>query len=79
MTTGVCLRDDPACPVSPEIARAAIGQLFNAAASEDSAGSGGEAVDYVDSSQNGSVVSGQINGRNCTYASAGGTTVRLCD
>ena len=33
----------------------------------------------INYSQNGSVVSGQVNGQNCTYASAGGTTVKLCD
>lgn len=30
-------------------------------------------------SQNGSVVSGNIGGQNCTYASAGGYTFRSCD
>lgn len=34
---------------------------------------------YINSSQNGSVVSGNLNGQNCTFASAGGTTVKLCD
>ncbi|ARU58625.1 hypothetical protein OLMES_4630 [Oleiphilus messinensis] len=33
----------------------------------------------INMSQNGSVVSGNVNGQNCTYASAGGTTFRMCD
>lgn len=33
----------------------------------------------INSSQNGSVVSGNVNGQNCTYASAGGTTIRMCE
>lgn len=33
----------------------------------------------IDISQNGSVVSGQLNGQNCTFASAGGTTFKVCD
>ncbi len=34
---------------------------------------------YINSSQNGSVVSGNIGGQHCTYASAGGYTVRSCE
>ncbi|MCG8612593.1 MAG: hypothetical protein MI864_18950 [Pseudomonadales bacterium] len=33
----------------------------------------------INMSQNGSVVSGNVSGQNCTYASAGGTTFRMCD
>ena len=33
----------------------------------------------INSSQNGSVVSGRLNGRNCTFASAGGMTIKSCD
>jgi hypothetical protein len=34
---------------------------------------------YINSSNNGRVVSGKINGQNCTYVSVGGTAVRSCD
>lgn len=34
---------------------------------------------YINNSQNGSVVSGRINGQNCTYVSAGAFTVKDCD
>lgn len=35
---------------------------------------------YINQSQNGSVVSGtNQDGQHCSYASVGGTTVRLCD
>ena len=30
-------------------------------------------------SQNGSAVSGQLNGQNCTFVSVGGTTMKSCD
>lgn len=33
----------------------------------------------INRSQNGSVVSGKLNGRNCTFVSVGGTTVKSCD
>lgn len=33
----------------------------------------------INQSQNGSVVSGNINGKRCTFASAGGTTFKVCD
>lgn len=39
----------------------------------------GSTQETINSSQNGSVVSGRINGQNCTYASAGGMTVKTCD
>jgi hypothetical protein len=35
--------------------------------------------DWEGADQNGSVVSGRINGQNCTYVSVGGTTMRSCD
>ncbi|MES9972583.1 MAG: hypothetical protein ABW092_21315 [Candidatus Thiodiazotropha sp.] len=34
---------------------------------------------YMESSITGRVVSGQVNGQDCTYVSVGGTTVRSCD
>ena len=33
----------------------------------------------INTSQNGSYVSGRVNGRNCQYVSAGGSTMRVCD
>ena len=33
----------------------------------------------INMSQNGSVVSGRVNGQNCTYASVQGMTMRSCD
>ena len=33
----------------------------------------------INNSQNGSVVSGRVNGQNCTYASVGGMTMKSCD
>ena len=33
----------------------------------------------INMSQNGSVVSGRVNGRNCTYVSVQGMSVRNCD
>jgi hypothetical protein len=33
----------------------------------------------INSSQNGSVVSGMIDGQNCTYASVSGMTIKDCD
>ncbi len=33
----------------------------------------------INSSQNGSVVSGTLNGQNCTFVSVGGMTVKDCD
>ena len=79
MTVGECLRDDPACPVSPEMARNAIAQLLNPEPAAESESGSGDSSEYINSSQNGSVVSGRVDGQDCTYASAGGTTVRLCD
>jgi len=35
--------------------------------------------DWEGVDQNGTVVSGRINGQNCTYVSVGGTTMRSCD
>jgi hypothetical protein len=34
---------------------------------------------YMESSITGRVVSGQVNGQDCTYVSVGGTTMRSCD
>jgi hypothetical protein len=33
----------------------------------------------INLSQNGSVVSGKLNGKNCTFVSAGGMTMKSCD
>lgn len=33
----------------------------------------------INTSQNGSVVSGKLNGQNCTFVSAGGMTMKSCD
>ncbi|MCW8880403.1 MAG: hypothetical protein OQK51_25370 [Kangiellaceae bacterium] len=33
----------------------------------------------INMSQNGRVVSGKLNGQNCTFVSVGGTTVKSCD
>ncbi len=46
--------------------------------SADNTSSGGDRP-YMESSITGRVVSGQINGQECTYVSVGGTTMRSCD
>ncbi len=82
MTVGQCLRDDPSCPVSPELARQAIQSVLNGASTDpydQSSEQGANGKTEINSSQNGSVVSGRVDGQNCTYASAGGYTVKHCD
>ncbi len=84
MTIGQCLRDDPTCPVSPELAQNTIQAIINGETNNSSETAPPRRQDYwqitqINSSQNGSVVSGQIDGQNCTYASAGGMTIKTCD
>ncbi|TQV74938.1 hypothetical protein FLL45_08240 [Aliikangiella marina] len=38
-----------------------------------------EAKPEINMSQNGRVVSGKLNGQECTFVSVGGTTVKSCD
>jgi hypothetical protein len=45
----------------------------------DSSSSTGDERPYMNTSINGRVVSGKVNGQNCTYVSVGGTAVRSCD
>ncbi len=82
MTLETCLRDDPECPVSPKIALSAIQQLM-AGGEEQSiqgnSGSGSGGSTYINSTQTGSVVSGSINGQECTYVTAGGMTFKDCE
>ena len=44
-----------------------------------SGSNGGYTRGEINQSQNGSVVTGNIDGKSCTFASVGGTTVKLCD
>lgn len=84
MKIGQCLHEDPQCGVSPEMAREAITAFSSMEASgAEDLQSQPSASDHrhesINQSQNGSVVSGKLNGQDCTFASVGGTTVKLCD
>ena len=82
MSVAQCLHEDPFCEEAPKVAKNAIQQFKAAQEANDGRqeeDNSGASRTMINSSQNGSVVSGQLDGRECTFASVGGTTVKLCD